>query len=313
MNIKKQPSPGKKAIIQILGATGVGKSETAIRVAEELGGEIISADSMQVYRNFDIGTAKVPPEKRRGVPHHLIDIITDCSQYNAAMFLRHSFDCCSQIFERGRQPIVCGGTALYLTAMIRGIFPEKARERISRDRLKLILQERGDAYMWERLHRHDPHYAARVGKRDAVRIIRGLEIYYNQGIPPTELFKKTETPFKGHRFLRIGLRMERSELYARVEARVDQMIRSGLVAEVEKLRETHSPQCPPFYSLGYKEIGGYLDGRMELEEAVALIKRNSRHFAKRQLSWFRQEENIHWFEAEDLTGIKRFAVSEVTG
>jgi tRNA dimethylallyltransferase len=301
----------KKVIIQVLGATGVGKSEAAICLSEEIKGEVVSADSMQVYRDFDIGTAKVPPEKRRGVPHHLIDIITDCSQYNAAMFLSHSFDCCCRIIERGRQPIVCGGTALYLTAMIRGIFPEKARQRISRDRLKRILAEKGESYMWDRLNRHDPRYAASVGKRDSVRIIRGLEIYYNQGIPPTELFKKTETPFKDYRFLRIGLRMERSDLYARIEARVDQMIRSGLVAEVEKLRDTHSPQCPPFQSLGYKEIGAYLDGGMGLDEAVDMIKRNSRHFAKRQLSWFRQEENIHWFEAQDLTGMKRFAVREV--
>jgi len=297
-------------MIQVLGPTGVGKSAVAVAVALAIGGEVISADSMQVYRDFNIGTGKLKPEEMAGVPHHLIDCLEDCSQFNAAKFLREAHACALDISARGAVPIVCGGTALYLSAMIRGIFPESAPRRVSRERLKRIGRRRGLDFLWRLLDAHDPEYARKVGHRDAVRIIRGLEIYYNQGLPPTEIFKKSVTPFAGCRFFRFGLYRDREELYCRIERRVDAMVQSGLIDEVSSLRGRYPPDCPPFSSLGYKEAGLFLDGKISLEEAVDLIKRNSRRFAKRQLSWFRQERDIHWFHADRIDGILEFLEGE---
>jgi len=296
-----------KPIIQVLGPTGVGKSKIALLLAKHLDGEVISADSMQVYKHFDIGTDKILPEECQSIPHHLIDIFSDCSQFNASIFLEKSFEAAESITGKGKIPIVCGGTALYLKTMMKGIFPESNQKRISRESLNLIADRRGLNILWEKLYRVDPVYAAKVGKNDKVRIVRALEIFYNNnGTPPSEIFRLTRTPFEDYQFIRIGLNMDREELYRRIESRVDSMINRGLVEEVKQLRTQYPPDCPPFKSLGYKEIMMFLDGEIpSLEESVALIKQHSRNFAKRQLSWFRQENDIRWFHPGQFDEIKK--------
>jgi tRNA dimethylallyltransferase len=266
---------------------------------------------MQVYKGFDIGTDKIEEKDKKNIPHFLIDILDDCSQFNASIFLEKSFEISRQIQSRGHIPIVCGGTALYLKTMIKGIFPENKQKKVSRGELKELVSREGSPALWNRLNEVDPQYAKKISKNDAVRIIRAMEIFYNNDLPPSEIFRKTTTPFKEFRFLRIGLTMDRKELYNRIENRVDQMIKKGLVTEVKKLRTRFPLDCPPFKSVGYKEIGMFLDGETDLETAVKLIKQHSRNFAKRQLSWFRQEKDITWFDTADTAKVETFVAGEI--
>lgn len=297
---------GTKTIIQVLGPTGVGKSIVSVELAKKIRGEIISADSMQVYQEFDIGTAKIGTAEKQNIPHYLIDIYHDCSQFNASIFLRESFAVSEAIIRRNGIPIVCGGTALYLKRMIEGIFPESSAKRVSREKLNRIAETRGLEYLWNRLNKIDPLYAQKVGKNDKVRIVRAMEIYYNNGVPPSVIFAQTQTPFHDYHFIRIGLNMERGALYKRIEKRVDKMVENGLCEEVDRLRKKYPPDCPPFKSVGYKEMLMYLEGKIDFEKAVELIKQHTRNFAKRQLSWFRQEKDIHWFHPLEFSKIEAF-------
>ncbi len=295
-----------RKIIQVLGPTGVGKSKVAVTLAERIEGEIISADSMQVYKDFDIGTDKLNPADRRNIPHHLVDILDDCSQFNAARFLEESFALAEDIIRRGKVPIVCGGTAFYLKTMIKGIFPESRGKTVTRESLERSVEQEGLLSLWERLNQVDPGYAKKIGKNDKIRIIRALEIYYNNNLPPSEIFRKTQTPFKDYEFIRVGLTLPRDRLYHRIERRVEEMMGRGFLEEVKRLKEKYPPGCPPFKSVGYKEILLYLNNQVAgLGEAVELIKQHSRNFAKRQLSWFRQEKDIRWFDPgqeEEIAG-----------
>lgn len=300
-----------KKIIQVLGPTGVGKSKVAVGLAERIDGEIISADSMQVYKDFDIGTDKISSAYRRKIPHYLIDILRDCSQFNASIFLEKSFEIAEDMVCREKVPIVCGGTALYLKTMIKGIFPEAKQKRVSRQTLERIVQRQGLLPLWTKLSQVDPEYARKVGENDKIRIIRAMEIYYNNGVPPSKLFARTQTPFNDYEFIRVGLNIPRDRLYSRIEQRVDDMINRGLVEEVKRLKEKYPPGCPPFKSLGYKEILMYLNDEMCWQEAVDLIKQRSRNFAKRQLSWFRQEKDIRWFEPHQLDEIEEYVLASL--
>lgn len=295
-----------KNIIQVLGPTGIGKSDVSIKIAKEINGEIISADSMQVYKDFNIGTAKVTAENRKDVEHHLIDILNDCSQFNVIKFLKISHELSENILEKGRIPVICGGTALYLRSMIYGIFTEKKDKRISRARLKKIGEIRGYECLWNKLCNVDPGYAEKIGRNDKIRIIRGLEIFYNNGIPPSEIFNRTETPFFDYTFIRIGLNFSREKIYERINSRVDMMIKNGFIDEVRKLREKYSINCPPFKSIGYKEILMYLENRISKDESLDMIKQHSRNYAKRQLTWFRKEKDINWFEPDNINKILKF-------
>jgi tRNA dimethylallyltransferase len=296
----------KNKIIQVLGPTGVGKSQIAILLALEFKGEIISADSMQVYKDFTIGTAKLRKKEMQEIPHHLIDVVAGCTQFNAAMFLKESFKISENIIKRGHIPIICGGTALYLRSMIKGIFPETREKKVTREHLEDLGRSNGIKYLWNILNEIDPKYAEKIGINDKKRIIRALDIYYNQGLPPSQLFLKTKTPFENYGFIRIGLTMDRKDLYRRIEERVDKMIKSGFLDEVKKLRLKYPLDCPPFFSLGYKELGLFLEQAIDLEEAITLIKQHTRNYAKRQLSWFRQEKDIQWFDPRDIRKIQKY-------
>jgi tRNA dimethylallyltransferase len=294
-----------RPVIQLLGPTGSGKSRVALATARALGGEIISADSVQVYRGFDIGTDKVSVHNRREIPHHLIDIIPGCEQFNASKFLEMSFAAAEGIRARGRLPVVCGGTALYLRVMMQGIFPEN-RDGCVREELRQMAAERGWAALHQELERIDPDYARRISPNDHLRLVRALEIHRNSGLPPSKAFRLNRSPFSGCRFIRVGLHVDRETLYRAIDARVERMLQAGLIAEVRELLETRPPSCPPFRSLGYKEILAHLHGETDLATATELIQRHSRQFAKRQLSWFRQENDIRWFPAEDEGAIIGF-------
>jgi tRNA dimethylallyltransferase len=295
----------KNPVVQVLGPTGSGKSRVALAVARAIGGEIISADSVQVYRGFDIGTDKVSRRLRNEIPHHLIDIIGDCEQFNARKFLDLSFAAAAGIEARGRIPVVCGGTALYLRVMMRGIFPEdKAGDR--REELKKEAAARGWDALRAELLRIDPAYGEKIAANDRVRLVRALEIYRNSGLTPSEAFRLSRSPFAGHEFIRVGLRVDRDVLYRAIDARVERMLANGLVDEVKGLRERLPDSCPPFRSLGYKEVLAHLRGETDLAATRELIQRHSRQFAKRQLSWFRQERDIRWFAAEEEGAIIAF-------
>ncbi|MCU0276012.1 MAG: tRNA (adenosine(37)-N6)-dimethylallyltransferase MiaA [Acidobacteria bacterium] len=290
-----------KPVVQILGPTGSGKTQAALAAARALGGEIISADSVQVYRGFDIGSGKATPEERREVPHHLIDIIADCAQFNASRFLELAHAAAEDIGSRGRLAIVCGGTALYLRVMIQGLFPEG--RVVSREQLEQEAAARGWEALYRDLERSDPAYARKISVNDHVRLLRALEIQRNSGLPPSAAFRLSRSPFAGSPFIRVGLHVERAELYRAIDARVERMLACGLIDETRRLLESHPPSCPPFRSLGYKEALAHLRGEISRDEARELIQRHSRQFAKRQLTWFRQEKDVCWFPATDHEAI----------
>lgn len=297
----------------MLGPTGVGKSKVAVGLARCLGGEIISADSMQVYKDFNIGTDKIRPQQMQGVPHHLIDIYCHCEQFNGSRFLEAAHRAAEEILSRGGAPIVCGGTALYLRLMIQGIFVESESRRVSREQLNAIVARRGLDCAWKRLHAVDPDYALRIGPNDRIRIVRALEIYYNNGLPPSELFRENRSPFEGYDFIRIGLNVERQLLYERIEERVNRMIAEGFAEEVRRLRRIYPLNCPPFKSMGYKEMLMYMDGALKLDQAVELMKQRTRNFAKRQLSWFRKEKGVEWFDPGDMAAIEAYVRQRLSG
>jgi tRNA dimethylallyltransferase len=294
-----------KPLIQLLGATGVGKSQVACAIAKKFNAEIISADSVQVYKGFDIGTDKIDAQGRQAIPHHLIDIISDCSQFNASKFLELSFAAAEQISSRGKIPLVCGGTALYLRVMMQGIFAEN-KNNATRRQLEEKAALSGWSVLWHELQAIDPAYAQKIGPNDKLRLVRALEIYHHCGLSPREAFKHSRSPFAAYSFIRVGLEMDRKKLYQHINRRAELMLENGLLAEVENLLRRYPPSCPPFKALGYKEITAHLRGEIDLPTALELIQRHSRQFAKRQLSWFRQEKDIHWFAPENMEAIARF-------
>jgi len=295
-----------KQIVQILGPTGVGKSRVAVEFARKFSGEVISADALQVYKGFDIGTDKADQKTRSEISHHLIDIIDDCSQFHAWHFLQCSHQIAEDILARNRLPIVCGGTALYLRVQIRGIFEEVKDSGQVRKSLETELNRNGLENLWLELHRADPEYANKIGLNDRIRIIRALEIYRLNRIAPTALFRSNVTPFSNYTFHRIGLTLPREELYKTIDERVEQMIDRGLIEEVRELLTRYSPRCPPFKAIGYKEIVLYLNDRIDRQQAIDLIKQNTRRFAKRQLTWFRHEPDIHWYHPQAMGEMMAF-------
>ncbi len=303
--------PVVKPIVQVLGPTASGKSRTSLEIARRFDGEIISADSIQVYRGFDIGTAKVGEADRRQVPHHLIDVVSDGAQFNASRFLELAWAACGAIEARGRLVVVCGGTALYLRVMMRGLFPHSGTDPEVRSRISARADQEGLDALWRELQRIDPAYAARIGPRDRVRITRALEITRHTGRPPSEAFRDTQSPFAGRRFVRIGLQVERSELYRRIDRRVQQMVDQGLLDETERLLAQLPETSPPFRSLGYKEALQHLRGELSREEMIERIQRHTRQFAKRQLSWFRHEPDVVWFDPDRPASLIAFLENEL--
>ncbi len=292
--------PEASALVIVIGPTAVGKSRAAIDLALRFGGEIVSGDSIQVYRGFDIGTDKPTPETRRGVPHHLIDIVGSEVQFTAADFVREALDAARGIAARGRLPIVAGGTGLYIKALCEGLFPGPGRDPALRAALEAEAREKGLETLFRRLEAVDPEYARKIRGRDRVRIIRALEVYAATGRPISEHFRATESPVKGRTVVRLGLRLERAELTARIDARVDRMFERGLVEEVRGLLAKGVPEAaPPFRALGYSHVLRHLKGEIGRDEAIVLTKADTRRYAKRQMTWFRKMAGVVWFSPDD--------------
>ncbi len=284
----------------------MGKSRVAVDLALRFEGEVINGDSVQVYRGFDIGTDKPGPEARRGVRHHLIDIVDPVVQFTAADFVREALAAAREIARRGRLPIVAGGTGLYLKALLDGLFPGPGRDEALRKALESEARERGLEPLFRRLEAVDPAYARKIGERDRIRIVRALEVYEATGRPLSEHFLRTESPVKGIDVVRIGLRLDRQTLVRRIEDRVDRMFGKGLVEEVRGLLQRGIPEsAPPFRALGYRHVLKHFRGEMSLEDTVARTKIDTRHYAKRQMTWFRKMDGVTWSSPDDGPGLER--------
>ncbi|WP_028548520.1 tRNA (adenosine(37)-N6)-dimethylallyltransferase MiaA [Paenibacillus sp. UNC451MF] len=291
----------KPSLLVLVGPTAVGKTKLSLRLASEYGAEIISGDSMQVYRGMDIGTAKVTPEEQNGVPHHLIDIHDPDHPFSVAEFQERSRGLIQDIHNRGNLPFIVGGTGLYVESVCYDYqFSEVGSDDAYREEQRLYAEKHGNEALWERLREVDPELAQRLHPNDQRRIIRALEVFHLTGERLSEQLKvqKKQSPYE---LCIVGLTMDRALLYKRIEERIDLMMEQGLLEEVQRLRDMgYGMQHISMQGLGYKEILGYLDGAATLEEAVFQLKQDTRRFAKRQLSWFRHMKDIEWVDVSDL-------------
>ena len=289
-------------LVVILGPTATGKTEVGIQVAQCLGGEVISADSMQVYRYMDIGTAKPTMEERQGIPHHLIDIVTPDQNFSAAMFQENARQHINSTIARGKVPILVGGTGLYIRAVIDPYsFNSAGIDQAYRMRMQEGARQYGRDWLHRELAAVDPQAAARLHPNDVKRVIRALEVFKltGQTLAHTPGGKR-ESPYN---LIVFGLSRPRAQLYSLIEHRVDRMIGQGLVNEVSQLLQWgYERHLKSMQSLGYKEVAAHLAGELTLGEAITLIKRNTRRFAKRQLTWFRHEHRVNWLELELYNG-----------
>lgn len=284
-------------LIGVVGPTATGKSDLAMALAERVGGEIVSVDSAQVFRGLDVGTAKPTREEQTRVPHHLIDVIEPEEQWSAALYAEQAEAAVLAIRQRGRVPVLCGGTGLWLRALVRGVFQAPEIDEEIREAVRRELAERGSPSLHEELARVDPTSAARIHKNDPQRIGRALEVFRQTGTPISEL--QAAHGFREARFqLRaLALRWDRSELGRRIQQRTDRMYREGLIEEVEAvLARGVSPDCPGLSIIGYRDVARHLGGELSLEEARAQTERDTRQYAKRQHNWFRSEPGVRWVE-----------------
>ncbi|MHA6529045.1 tRNA (adenosine(37)-N6)-dimethylallyltransferase MiaA [Paenibacillus sp. BAC0078] len=290
----------KRRVLVLLGPTAVGKTRLSLELAQAYNAEIISGDSMQVYRGMDIGTAKITPAEMQGIPHHLIDIHDPQESYSAAEFQEQGVKLIEEISVRGKLPFIVGGTGLYIESLCYGFrFSEAVADEAFRSEMDAYAETHGAEALHARLAAVDPASAARLHPNDRRRIIRALEIQHQTKVTLSESHEgqKKESPYE---LCLIGLTMDRKILYKRIEDRIDQMLADGLVAEVEGLLQRgYSRSLVSMQGLGYKEIAAYLAGEMTLDEAVTLLKRDTRRFAKRQLSWFRHMKDIQWIDINE--------------
>lgn len=292
----------KKPLIILTGPTAVGKTKASIGLAKAVDGEIISADSMQVYRHMDIGSAKIKPEEMEGIPHHLIDVLEPDDEFHVVKFQQLAKKAMREIWERGHIPIVTGGTGFYIQALLYDIdFDENEKEDACRKELEAYAREHGAEALHEKLALVDPSSAEMIHPNNIKRVIRALEFYEQTGkriSEHNETQRQRESPYA---FAYFVLTDDRAHLYERINRRVDQMIEEGLVNEVQALKDKgYTKQLVSMQGLGYKEILDYLDGNCTLEEAIYTIKRDTRHFAKRQLTWFKRERDVIWINKQSF-------------
>ncbi|MBZ5611644.1 MAG: tRNA (adenosine(37)-N6)-dimethylallyltransferase MiaA [Acidobacteriia bacterium] len=278
----------------VLGPTGSGKSELALRIARELGGEIVNCDSLQVYRRFDIGTAKVPEAERGGIPHHLVDIIEPDELFTAGDYARVARAVLREIAGRGRIPVVVGGTGFYLRALLQGLFEGPPRDETVRDRLRQREQRRPGS-LHRILTRLDAEAAARIHRNDQNKTMRALEVRLLEGRPLSTLLERGRSPLSGFQTVKIGLDPERELLYRRLNARAEDMFERGLIQEVRDLLAAGvAADAKPFESLGYQQALQVVEGRMTPQQALESTQIETRRYAKRQITWFRKEQDVHW-------------------
>ena len=288
----------KERLVVLIGPTAVGKTALSLALARRLDAEIISGDSMLFYRGFDIGTAKPTKEERAAVPHHFIDILAPEASFNVMDFQRLAREEIGRIAARGKLPLVVGGTGLYIKSLLEGyVFNETSGDRAYREKLERLAQEKGKAFVHGLLQEADPEAAARLHVNDFRRVVRALEVASlgNEHISEQREAAGGELAYDAYV---IGLRRERQALYARIEERVDAMLEAGLADEVRSLLAEGVPRdCPAMKGIGYREMLAYIAGGMDLPLAAAEIKKATRHFAKRQLTWFRKMPYVHWYAA----------------
>lgn len=294
--------PGSPLVV-VTGPTAAGKSSLAVDLARVLGGEIVSADSMQVYRLLDIGTAKPSAADRAKVPHHLVDYVDPAETYNAGRFIADAKAAIQQLRSRRVVPVVCGGTALYLQALFHGLAPGPGRDPTLREQLESRWDAGQRLALWEELQRADPDLASRLHPNDRSRIIRGLEVWSACGRPLSQLQAEHRTGALRYDALWIGVGVDRPELYRRIDERVVRMMAAGWVAEVQGvLEQGYTADIPPLRAIGYRQICGYLSRGGELSGVISEIQKQTRHFAKRQLTWFRRMP-LHWHTPTDVSGV----------
>lgn len=292
----------KKPIVVLTGPTAVGKTELSIQLAKVIGGEIISADSMQVYKHMDVGSAKITPEEMDGVRHYLVDELEPFDEFHVVKFQEYAKKYLNEIYAHGKIPIIAGGTGFYIQALLNDIdFTEQESDSAYRKELEALAEEHGNQYLHDRLKEVDPESAEAIHPNNRKRVIRALEFFQETGGKISEHNAKEQMRTSPYNFAYFVLNDERSHLYKRIDARVDKMIEDGLEAEVRRLKEMGcTKDMVAMQGIGYKEMLSYLDGSYSLEEAVYIIKRETRHFAKRQITWFKRERDVIWLNKNEF-------------
>jgi tRNA dimethylallyltransferase len=298
-------------LVAVVGPTGSGKTALSLALAERFAGEIVNCDSVAIYREFNIGSAKPSAEERARAPHHLFDAVDPNHYMTAGEYARRARQVLDDIKRRGRTPIVVGGTGLYLRALLEGLFPGPERSEEMRERLRARQQQRGAEWLHRILQRLDPQAAANIHPNDTPKVVRGIEVCLASREPMSELWKKGRDPLTGFRILRLGLNPERNALYARINERARRMFDDGLVEETRRLMEKY-PGAWALSSLGYKQAAQYLRGEIDLKLAIWAAQQAHRNYAKRQLTWFRREPEVKWMAGfGDEESVQEQAVSEV--
>ena len=302
-----QPDSKKPKIIIIGGPTGIGKTAVAIRIAQRFGGEIVNADSMQIYRKMDIGTAKPTSKEQALVKHYLIDIINPDQPFDAVQFADIAGKAITKLAEEKMLPLVVGGTGLYIKALTHGLFRENSSDPAIRKELHQIAETHGSEHLYQNLKQLDPATADRLHPNDTFRIIRALEVFRVTGAPISDFHNTHRFSDRPYRTLKIGLDMDRKILYDRINSRVDAMIDEGLVAEVKQLLAMgYSADLKSMQSIGYRHMADFIEGRLEWDEALDTMKRDTRRYAKRQLTWFRKDPEMIWFHPkqwDEISGL----------
>ena len=291
-------------VILIVGPTGVGKTEAALALAERLGAEIVSADSMQVYRYMDIGTAKPTAAQRRRRPHHLLDVVDPDQDFNAALYRVRAMEALEGVWARGRAALVAGGTGLYVKALTRGLFAGPARDPALRADLERAVADHGLGHLFERLRRVDPEAAERIHHRDRVRIVRALEVFHGTGKPLSRWQREHGFGDRSFDVLGVALERPRAELYERIDRRCERMMTEGLLDEVrDLLGRGYAPGLRSMQSVGYRQAVQCLTGRVSEGEALSSMQQATRRLAKRQLTWFRADPGLRWMHPAGIDAI----------
>jgi tRNA dimethylallyltransferase len=296
----------KKKIIFLLGPTAIGKTAIAIHLAKKINAEIISCDSMQVYNSMDIVTSQPSAGQRKKVRHHLLGTVNPAKEYNVAGYRKEAMAICDKLFAKCKIPLFVGGSGLYYSVIIDGIFPAAPEDRLIRARLNKELAEKGNKYLFRKLSRVDPFSARKIHPNDSRRIIRALEVYLKTGLPISALQKKRIGLGKEYEISIFALNMDRQALYQNIDRRVDKMFKSGLIREVRRLLKLKLSKTA-FCAIGIRELEAYFNGLYTLDEARRLIKRNSRRYAKRQFTWFKKDKRLKWINIKAKQPVREVA------
>ena len=293
----------KENLLVLLGPTAIGKTDVSIDLAKRMNGEIISADSMQIYKYMDIGSAKVTKEEMQGIEHHLVDILNPDEDFTVANYKSRAEKLITEINNKGKLPIIAGGTGLYINSLVYDLnFTQVAPDEKFRSRLENIAEEKGNEFIYEKLAKIDKESSEKISPNDQKRVIRALEIFEVTGKTMSEYNKDFRKPIEDYNLVMIGLNMDRARLYERINLRVDIMMENGLVEEVKSILSMgYYKDLVSMQGIGYKEIIMYLENEITLERSIELIKQKSRNYAKRQLTWFRRDKRIKWIDLDNYS------------